>query len=199
MGNLVGCVGPFGYYVRQRPKAPAKPPTEAQLAVRQRMKLVMAFLKPLRKIIYRGFGNGAGGRTGAFNRATAHALTHAVGGEYPGQFIVPEGIRVSHGTLPGLVDPECTFSAGVVRLAWAMARPMLMAYGDDVVSLLAYQVEADTVLLGEGEREDGTLTVRIDGELPGNRVLAYAFVCSRNGKSYSNSQFLGEFTVGGQP
>lgn len=198
VGNLVGCLGPFGYYIRQLPAATAKAPTPAQLAVRQRMKIVIAFLSPLRAVIYQGFcGPGRLNKTAAFNKATSHALSHAVSGTYPDLAIAPEGVRLSRGSLQGLFNPACVLLDGQIRLTWANAGSVFTAHDDDVVSLLVYNPKAGTAQLAEGLREDGVAKLSVADEPPGSRLLVYAYVCSRHGKRYSDSQFLGEFVVKG--
>jgi len=198
VGNLVGCRGPFGYYIRQLPAATAKAPTPAQLAVRQRMKIVVAFLAPLRSAIYQGFcGPGRLNKTAAFNRATSHALNHAVRGTYPDLAIAPEGVLLSRGPLAGLFNPACVLLDGRIRLTWANAGSVFTAHDDDVVSLLIYNPQAGTAQLTEGPREACTATLSVADEPPGSRLLAYAYACSRQGKRYSDSQFLGEFVVEG--
>src|SRR5690606_38879109 len=97
VGDMVGCNGPHGFYIRSRPRKPAKAPTQRQLEARARLGLAMSFLKPLKAIIYRGFLAEPSARTKitAMNAAASHMLNNAITGEFPDLQIDPAKVRLA--------------------------------------------------------------------------------------------------------
>lgn len=193
VGDMVGCNGPHGFYIRSRPSKPAKAPTPKQLEARAKLSMVMRFLKPLKAIIYRGFmGNqSAKTRIAAMNAAASHVLNQAMVGAYPDLRIDPAKVRLSRGTLLGL--PQATFRAqgASVDVSWSPALTPFSGHADDEVTVVVYNPQEKTVLAGVALRSAGTLAVDASDEPPGSELLVYACVCDRTGRKFANSQFLG--------
>ncbi|MGK6351575.1 DUF6266 family protein [Parapedobacter sp. DT-150] len=195
VGDMVGCMGPTGFYLRKRPKKSAKPPTARQLETRARMTMVMRFLSPLREIIYRGFASPTdrGSKTGALSRATALAITHAVAGEYPDLYIDAAHVQLTRGTLRRLLKPSVTTVGTLLKLAWTPNVDHFgNAFADDVVYMLIYQAKEGVLLTGEATRDAGEVAVDISAEPLGSRLLVYACTAERDHKRFSDSQYLGE-------
>lgn len=196
VNDMVGCRGTYGFYVRKRPRRSHKDPTPKQLEARERLSMVVAFLKPLKEMIYDGFGDKrrTGGRTQAMNAATSHVLNHAVTGTYPELHIDPAEVRLSRGGLPGLVQAGAMRVGNTVVVNWSPDMTPESGFPDDLVRAVVYNPSERTVMTGMVSRETGTLTVNIADETPGSELLVYVCVSDRDGKVFANSQFLGRMT-----
>ena len=111
-GVLTGKVGNVVYttwrgieIIRSRPRKSNKPPSEAQLSQRLRMKTVSQFLSPLRLIINNYF-NEQHVHKSAMNLATSYHLKEAVSGSYPDYQINFQKAIISKGELsmPGSIQ-----------------------------------------------------------------------------------------------
>ncbi|MFC3198239.1 DUF6266 family protein [Parapedobacter deserti] len=192
-GDVVGCKGPHGFYIRSRPRKPRTTPTAKQLEVRARLALVMGFLKPLKAIIYPGFSVRYTAKTkvSAMNAAASHALNHAITGEYPDLDIDPAMVRLSRGMLVGLPRAEAKLSGTSVAATWSAEMPQFNGHADDCATIVVYNPAEKTVMAGEAKREVGIVSVDVSDEPPGSELLVYACVADRDRKQFSNSQFLG--------
>lgn len=196
LGQFVGCTGPFGFYVRRKPKKSLKPPTAGQLATRAKMALVATYLLPLKEIIYMGFAAAYNvkSKTAAMNMAVAHAMRSAIAGTYPDLSIRPEQITLSKGKVQRLWKPEGQLQERHLKVTW---RPMITfsSFADDIVYVLAYNVKAKTVAIREAVREAASVTVDLEAEPSGSTVHLYVCVSNRESKLFSNSQYLGDYKL----
>lgn len=193
VGDLVGCKGAHGFYIRSRPRKSRKPPTPKQLEVRARLAMVMGFLKPLKTIIHEGFSttHGVVNKVTAMNAASSHLLNHGVLGDYPDIHIDPAEVRLSRGNLVGLVMVELRELPGKVEATWPPIATPFSGYNDDRVTLVCYNPAERSVMATGVMRSEGTLTVDVSDEPPGSQLLVYLYVADRERKQFSNSQFLG--------
>ena len=92
-------------YMRSRPAEYNDCKSPAQLAQRQKMKVVTDFLKPFQDLIRTSFAGVAVGRA-PYHEAKSYIMKHAVEGEYPDQRINISAVLLSMGSvmLPGYVD-----------------------------------------------------------------------------------------------
>src|SRR5690606_41431275 len=84
LGDVVGCNGPSGFYIRSRPKGSGKAPSPKQQDTRSRLATEMRFLKPLKEIVYVGFAQAHPSRSKntAMNATASHIPNYALEGEY---------------------------------------------------------------------------------------------------------------------
>ncbi|SEL09645.1 DUF6266 family protein [Parapedobacter koreensis] len=193
LGDMVGCMGPSGFYVRSRPRKSTKPPTIRQLETRARMALVAKFLNPIRELISLGFASQQDRRSkaGAFGRATAHALRKAVAGTYPDLSIDPGEVLLSRGGLAGLGKPALAVAEPSLTVTWVPYTDRMRAFADDTVYAVAYHADAGALATGIATRGSGTVNIDISGERAGSELLVYVCVAERDHREFSNSQFLG--------
>ncbi|GGG88416.1 hypothetical protein GCM10007415_23060 [Parapedobacter pyrenivorans] len=196
VGDMVGCKGPHGFYIRSRPRKSHKEPTARQLEVRARLALVMGFLKPLKAVIHLGFSatNTTRTKMSAMNAAASHVLNHAIAGEYPDLQIEPEEVRLSRGMLQGLADVGIGMLGTSVDVTWSTEPPQFIGYPDDRVTIVVYHPAEKTVMVGKVSRDAGAVSVDVSDEPTGSELLVYACVSDRDRKEFSNSQFLGRIT-----
>src|SRR5690606_10197889 len=140
LGDVVGCNGPSGFYIRSRPKRSGKAPSPKQQDARSRLATVMRFLKPLKEIIYMGFAQAHPSRskTTAMNAAASHMLNYAVEGEFPDITINPAAVRLSRGSLAPLPDIAYEQVGSSVAITWSPLMPRFSGHSDDTVMAICY-------------------------------------------------------------
>jgi len=193
VGDVVGCQGPYGFYIRSRPRKSEKAPSRKQREARTKLGMAMAFLKPLKEIIYVGFASAHPSRskTAAMNAAASHLLNYAMEGEFPDISINPAAVRLSRGTLMPLPDVSLEQTGSEITVMWSPMLSPFSGHADDRVMVICYNLEEESVEVGEAVRQDGLLTLDLS-ELPvGSTSIVYVCVADRNGKQFSNSQFIG--------
>lgn len=206
-GRLQGKVGSLIYYTRGGktyaravPKSSTKPPTEAQLAQRRRMKVAMQFLSPLTPVLEITYRSASGrlNKTG-LNMAVAQALSCAMAGQYPDFYIDPSLVQVSRGTIQTLRRVSLQLdTAGIFTLQWVPEHESPMVDKNVPVVLLLYnQTRGVTELSNEKTmRSDGELTMQVSDEMLRGDVHAYALVLDRVGHNASPSHFVGTWKNG---
>lgn len=200
VGDMVGCKGAHGFYIRSRPKKTALTASPKQLEVRARLALVMGFLKPLKAIIHEGFSGTypLSNKVSAMNAAASHVLNHGLVGDYPDLSINPAEVRLTRGTSGKLSITKIRLSGTSVGVFWSPAVTSFSGYADDCVRVVVYNPEEKTVMANEATRETGEATVDVSDEPPGSELLVYVYVSDRDEKQFSNSQFLGKVVLDGQ-
>lgn len=197
VGDVVGCMGPYGFYIRSRPRKSDKSPSPKQREARTRLGMAMAFLKPLKEIIYKGFASAHPSRskTTAMNAAASHMLNYAMEGEFPDISINPAAVRLSRGTLMPLLDTSLEQNGSEITVSWSPMFSQFSGHADDRVTVICYNLLEESVLIGKAARHDGMLAMDLT-ELPADSTsLIYVFVADRNRKQFSNSQFLGRVNL----
>jgi len=197
IGEIVGCKGPFGFYIRRKPRKSKKQPTQRQLEWREKMAMAAGFLAPLKEIVYLGFATSYGSHTKtiAMNRAVSMLIQHALEGEYPNFYINPAAVVLSRGALSRLRDLQVGFINRKLRIQWSALLPTFNGFADDRVYILAYNTTERTVVVEMIERRAGVMEVDLRTESAGSELLVYVCVSTYDGKKFSNSQYLGRFEV----
>lgn len=145
-GSFSGKVGSvIGYewkgipVMRGLPKKRTSPPSEKELANRERMRIMQKFLQQSKDFLRLGFQLEAEERNmSAFNAAMSYNKKHAVGGSYPNLNVDYEKLLVSKGTLISPVNPSVVYTDGKLYFKWdAAAAPskvhvLLFAFTEDM-------------------------------------------------------------------
>jgi hypothetical protein len=96
-----------------------KKPTLKQLTVRQRMAVVIKFLKHLGPFIEFGFkAQALAARKSAHNMATSYNTKNATTGEYPEILMDYSKAMISQGDLMQAIDPQVELLQGELRFSW---------------------------------------------------------------------------------
>lgn len=200
VGDMVGCKGAHGFYIRSRPRKAKSPASPRQLEVPARLALATGFLKPLKAIIYEGFSGTypINNKVSAMNAATSHVLNHALVGNYPDLRIAPAEVRLSRGTLGKVIVTKFGKTNTSMEVFWSPMVSPFSGHGDDRVKVVIYNPMEKTVMASEAMRETGETTVDISDEPPGSELLVYVYATDRDKKQFSNSQFLGKVRVDGR-
>ncbi|MGV8829086.1 MAG: DUF6266 family protein [Breznakibacter sp.] len=99
MGNVIAYEMFGKCYMRSLPGQFHDRKSVQQLAQRQRMQLVNAFLSPYKEVLRMIFQHQANGRS-AFQAAKSYNLLHAIEGTYPEQYVNLSKALVSMGKVP---------------------------------------------------------------------------------------------------
>lgn len=197
LGEFVGCMGPFGFYVRSKPRKSTKAPTQKQLENRMKMGLIGNFLRPFKEMIYLGFASShhVKSKTAAMNMAVAHAMRNAIGGTFPDLYIQPDGVMLSKGNVQKLNKIAVKLEDQHLYVRWSASVNNINAFADDCVYVLCYNVQQKTLTIGEEIRRTGAMELNLKAEPHQSTLLVYACVSSRAGKFFSNSQYLGDYKL----
>ena len=204
-GVLHGKVGGLVYYVRNgvpcvraAAKPSTTPPTHAQLAQQQRMKMAIQFLAPLAPVLEDTIKTQVRKKLSGMNWVTKMLLRDAIAGEYPNQYIQPERVPVSRGSLDPLYNPLLELDQNRSFVLRWVPMPNEFVDGNDQVFLLLYNQTGKQAYMSQGtaSRVDGQLTLPTTPEMLNGTVHGYGFVLDRLRKSASNSVFLGTFVDG---
>lgn len=194
LGDLVGCKGPHGYYLRKRSKPTTREPSVKQLEARARFELVNAFFAPLRDVVYLGamVPRLRGHKTAALGEALSWALRHAVDGTYPDFQINPAKVRITMGAkeVPG----DATFElhqSGLLEVGWNGQGSSINGYDDDRIWMMAYDVANKQLRMEERLRRDRGGSLDLAGEPVGSEWLIYLSAAERDMSVFSNSLYLG--------
>lgn len=144
-GSFFGKVGSvIGYewrgipVMRGLPKKRTSPPSEKELANRERMRIMQKFLQDSKNFIDLGFQLEAKARNmSAFNAAMSYNKKYAITGSYPDLKIDYEKLLVSKGLLITPTNPSVAYVEGTLHFKWdAVAAPtkvrtLLFAFTED--------------------------------------------------------------------
>jgi len=181
------------FYDKNKPRIKEK--SYGRLAMQQRMRLAMAFLNPLRPIINETWLiKGEGNKSRAFGLALKKLIQDGVEGQYPTQYILPNQVSISMGTLSGVAIQDVVLSNHLIDIYFSSEENPSSRDGDEVI-LVAYSPE-----LGMGGkndvpcyRRDGHLHMELPIHFSESPFHLYLYVKAVNGKQYSKSSYLGYF------
>ena len=199
-GFVTGKVGDMVFYVlngenvvRHAGKS-VKPRSEAQLANQAKMALVNLVLKPLLEFVNIGFAHVTqDDRSNPYNRAVSYNKINAIAGVYPDLLIDYSEVSVSKGKLPVAEGGTVELVADGLKFDWLFDSDMPYPRENDRAMLLAYfPVLGSAVYSLEGaSRKAGADLLVLPGELLAEPMEVYIAFVAANGKSVSNSVYLG--------
>ena len=203
MGGFTGIVGHIEGYIRKgqpvmrsRRRKVTKF-SDAQLACRQRMKVVNEFTRMITDYVRIGFELDAAPTTKtANNLAKSYQLLHGLKGEYPNLEIDYPKVRVTSGTLEVVQNPIMVLEGLDLNFSWENDKIRDRSFEDDQLMILLYYPDR---MIGRyrftGARR-GALkdSMKIYKLKPGERIEAYLSFRSDDRKSISNSVYVGSIT-----
>jgi len=199
VGNVVGGNWKGIDYMRVKPASVANPQTEGQVDQRTKFSTVLQFLQPLRGFLKVGF-RGYAIKMTEFNSAMSYNVKNAIIGEYPDYVIDYENALISRGGLTGALNPTVNSpGAGQVLFNWADNSLDGNANATDKAMVLVYNpARNEAVYVTNGSaRNTGTHTLTVPDQYSGDTVYAFIAFISEDGKSVSNSKYVGEVVVAG--
>lgn len=195
IGNLVTATWKGINYVRQSPHKSNKPPTVAQLAVREKFKLINKLNKPLNPFFKAGFHELANHKS-ELNVAFARTSDRVISGTYPDLQVDLSELTISAGRLGQLGGIGITQTVSqVLDIAWMVDYwKDYCAYDDQVmVAILCPEIELADGFIGATTRADQRCTIKFSSKFIGKEIAVYIGLYSLNRRMASDSQFLGKF------
>ena len=157
IGNLVSYTLNGTNVIRKIGRS-TKPPTNAQRAVRKKLKLVNEFLNPIFGFIKVGFSFAAE-CTGKYphNVALSYNIKNAMAGEYPNITLDYSKAMVSMGTLTPAINPVVSKLENGIEFTWEVASDMDWKIKNDRAMLLLYFPDSSNAIyfLSGAKRPEG--------------------------------------------
>lgn len=169
-----------------------KKPTVNQLAVRQRMKLVTEFLKPVLPFINMGFQFVVADTTRyPHNEAVSYNFRNAVEGQYPNYAIDYTKVKVSAGDLEPAINPTVKKMPVGVEFSWDTPELDDFARKRDRAMLLIYCPNTNNAyyVLNGALRSEGKDIVELPEKMINQNIEAYISFISGDSKSVSDSVY----------
>jgi hypothetical protein len=128
-----------GQWVKRSVGKNTKPPTSAQLACREKVRLVTQLLKPVKEYISIGFTPTAKmkGLT-YYNLASRYNLNNAIMGTYPDLTIDFTKVSFSNGTIPPTPGCRAELTDKGIRFGWDQMENTKLIRWNDQVMVMAY-------------------------------------------------------------
>ena len=183
---------------RSTPRKTSKLPTDKQMEVRSKFALITAFINKLKTYIALGYPKVVRNQSGR-NIAVKYHLDNAVIESADGYEVDYEKVVLSRGDLFSVYDIEVkSLPNREISVEWTTD---IMA-GDgtnvkDKVAFVTYcpELGTSTGLYPIAERGDLTATLNLMRAYAGKTVHAYMFLVSVDGKSTSDSEYLGSYVI----
>jgi hypothetical protein len=197
IGNVIGGNWKGIDYMRIKPSNVANPKTEGQLDQRSKFATVLYFLQPMKDFIKVGF-KGYAIKMTEFNSAMSFNLNNAVTGSYPDYNIDYQTALLSRGSLASALNGSASSSAaGSISFSWDDNSDESNSFATDKAMILIYNADRkEAVFVTDGNtRASGSQDLTIPDSYSGDTVEAFIAFVSENGKSGSNSTYLGSVVV----
>lgn len=176
VGNVVGGNWKGVDYLRSLPTEVRNANTVLQKSQREKFRVLIGFLQPMKQLIRIGF-KPATGRLTAFNAATSYNYYHALAGDYETGFeIAYSEARLAIGelvTITGLTA-EST-EAAMLSLGWTNNSAAAGAASTDILYVAVYNPLKNhaVVRINAAERTDGSASIELPSNYSGDTVHVY--------------------------
>ncbi|MDR2221523.1 MAG: DUF6266 family protein [Flavobacteriaceae bacterium] len=191
VGGIVGVIYNGRQIIRSRPKKSTVPPSQAQVDQRNKFREVSQFLKPLRGIQQKFYGNPTPTKT-RIHLAMSHHLKEAV--ENKGREVVWHYNRVliTKGDMGFAIAVQAKITSGLLRLHWAApAKQHLKTGKTDVVNVVVYCKVNKQFFIGEHVATVSATLYQVP--LPpvfSSSVAVWVFISNHAGTRCSSSMYV---------
>lgn len=188
IGNVIGCKGKTGYYIRSIPAHVSNPRTEQQQAHRSKFTQAIQFarvLTPFLRISYKEF---AGVRQ-PFHAAVSSFLKNAVMETEAGYVIDFEKALVSRGSLTAVRQAKISRKNNIISYTWTDNSGEGNAVKNDVSLLVVFNKTRWMAVYSDAtaKRCDGKARLDIPADWGDDSLVAYLGFRSRDGETVANS------------
>lgn len=176
-------------------KQDKKAPSISLQEVRERFRLARKFINPIYPLIRIGLKDVKKKKT-PLSRAMSIVLQSAIDGVYPAIYVNPAKVKISHGSLPGLLTVGVDRIDNQIIVYWnTEPYGRSIACFDDEITLCAYDVEGAVAAVNEQLviRDEGSMQLLLPEGMETTAVHLYLMVRERSGKLVSISQYLGVY------
>jgi len=197
IGNAVGYEMSGQYILRSRPQKSTKPPSQRQLACRERMRVINSVLSRFSEFVKIGFAETAKGQTfTAYNAAVAYQLRYALTGNYPDYKIDYSKLRITEGVISTeRLNPSVSLQGDMLLFSWTPAADYPAS--TDHVMLLAYAPAIGQAVynLCGAKRREGQESLELPKGWQQQGIETYLAFRSETSGRCSNSLYLGNAHV----
>lgn len=193
LGNLVSYKLKGRTVVRHIGKS-TKAPSLAQLAIRQKMAIVIRFLRPALAFVNAGFEfEVTGTAKNPHNEAVSVNVKSALQGTYPHISLDYSKVLLSKGLLAPAILPAVSLTGTLLRFTWAVDADMDWGIKNDRTMLLVYcpDLHQTVYLLSGARRSAGQDEIELPLGYIGKQLHCYIAFKSSNGKRVSDSVWVG--------
>lgn len=196
VGNVVGCKGKTGYYVRSRPNNVFNPQTERQQAQRGKLVAAMQFARvftPFLRISYREFA-GAGK---PYHAAVSSFLKNAVVETDSGCAIDFAKALVSRGSLTAVHRAQIASSGHTITYTWTDNSGEGNAAPTDLTLLVAFNKTRWAAVYTDATacRSDEKADLSIPADWATDELAVYLGFRSADGETVANSVYFPQINL----
>ncbi|WP_445957607.1 DUF6266 family protein [Yeosuana sp.] len=197
VGSIIGGSWKGINYIRIKPSSVANPRTEGQVNQRNKFTITLEYIQATSDFVKIGYKSFAVKKT-EFNAAMSYVLNNAVGGIAPNFTIDYSLALLSRGPLSGVLNGATVLTTpGQVTFDWDDNSAEGNANVTDKAMVLVYnpsKKESISILNG-AVRTIQTQTITIPNTYAGDTVELFMAFVSEDGKTVSNSVYLGSGTA----
>ena len=195
IGNTIGASWKGISYIRIKPAHVANPRTAAQMTQRNKFKLMLNFLRPLKPALKLGFKEFAV-RKSAFNCAMSYNLQNAVDTDNLTSVVNYSNVLVSRGSRKGVFNADVSsLEPAKLLFTWDDNSDNVTAH--DQAFIVVYNPSENEAIIetSGGKRIDMVQTVTVPAYFSGDVVHTWIAFASPDGRLVSDSRYAGEVNV----
>ncbi len=191
LGNIVGCKGKNGYYLRTRPEKYRDAKSKGQMHQRSKFTLANEFLKTFVPLLRIGYRDCAGKRS-SFTAAMSYIMANAIERSEEGISIDYQKVKIAQGVLTTASEAKVEFEKGKAIFTWKDNSGQGDAQAEDVVMVLVYnKVGLQAVYqLGAALRSDERCQMLLPEQWQENELVAYIALENQEKMCVSNSECI---------
>jgi len=194
IGDVIGYIRYGKAYVKMKTTKPKKKGTVAQLAEREKMRVVNAFVNSMTQFVRVGFSLEAAKKSHSANAsAKSYQLKYGIGGEYPSIVIDYPHALVSKGKMDSPLNALAVAGIDGISFTWEVSHRNEVYQRQSRVMLLVYAPGLNKSFFNiSGARiMDKTDFMELPPSFKNQLLHAYMAFCADDQKQISNSVYLG--------
>ena len=196
LGNVIGYVKDGKQMIRRIPKRRKRRYTRLQLLQQKKFSLMIKFFKPLTPLLQQTFGVSRSGGSN-YNKAVSYHIKNAITGKYPFFEMDYAKVLLGMGSLtPAKIPAVSSQQTGWLQFTWAdnSERVGARSYDEAWVAIYCPELDQWICYLDCAVRRSGCYSSDVTA-FSGKAVHSYLGFISHDGKTVSNSSYLGVVKV----
>lgn len=191
LGNVIGCKGKNGYYLRTKPEKYKDAKSKGQMKQRSKFMLANELLKNFTPLLRIGYRDCAGKRTG-FTAAMSYVMANAIEQPPEGASIDYEKVKIAQGTLTTAMEANVKLEKGKAIFTWINNSGRGDAQEEDNVMTLVYNKMTRQAVyhLHTARRSDSYCELPLPEEWLKENLTVYIAFENEERKCVSNSECL---------
>lgn len=191
LGNVVGCKGKNGYYLRTRPEKYRDAKSKGQMQQRSKFMLANELLKNFTPLLRIGYRYCDGKRSG-FTAAMSYVMANAICQGEEGTSIDYEKVKIAQGTLTTATEAKVELEKSKAIFTWKDNSGRGDAQPEDNVMTLVYnRMKGQAVYqLHSAQRSDGYCELPLPEEWQKEDLTVYIALENEERMCVSNSECL---------